>query len=367
MMHSKIYGNPIATPINPQKLAPGGGGVTSWNDLTDKPFSDEKVYYEWNRNTEYTEKAPVYAGTEVHHYVVKLSDDTPTPDFFIGKYARMVWEGQEGDPEPITEEFLVIGSNCYLVAEFIAVALDTVTEFEIGGTSATLTKGVWCMDLSDSPIESLKIIDPATPIPETLIPDTIARVSQIPKIPESLVQSVNGTKPDENGNVNVECSSVTAEGTFLNLGYDSANIINRYDNLNDYVTPGVYRYSSPNATVGTSNILNVPDTGINKNTGGFRLIVSELSSSSNADINSFMQTIIYDTPDYSTLQIWTRVHSKYGSGSGWSPWFKSLTTSDVQAMIDAAGGGLSRDEVQTMIDEALGVFGTISHVEEGLF
>jgi hypothetical protein len=162
--------------------------------------------------------------------------------------------------------------------------------------------------------------------------------------------------------VNVECSSVTAEGTFLNLGYDSANIINRYDNLNDYVTPGVYRYSSPNATVGTSKISNVPDTGINKNTGGFRLIVSELSSSSSADINSYMQTIIFDTPDYSTLQIWTRVHSKYGSGSGWSPWFKSLTTSDVQAMIDDAlansgsgDGGLSRDEVQTMIDTTLGV------------
>lgn len=370
MMHSKIYGNPIATPINPQKLAPGGGGVSSWNDLTDKPFGDEKVYYEWNKDTEYAEKAPVYNGTEVSRYVVKLSNDTPTSDFFIGKYARMVWEGQESDPTPITEEFLVIGSNFYNVAEFIVVALDTVTEFEINGTSATLTKGVWCMDLSDSPIESLKIIDPATPIPEKFIPDTIARVSQIPEIPEipeSLVQSVNGIKPDENGNVNVECSSVTAEGTFLNLGYDSNNKIS--GDLNNYVTPGVYRFSSANATVGTSNILNVPDTGINKNTGGCRLIVSELSSSSGTNINSFMQTLVYDTPDYSTLQIWTRVHSKYGSGSGWSPWFKSLTTSDVQAMIDAAGGsgGLSRDEVQTMIDEALGVFGTISHVEEGLF
>lgn len=346
-----------------------GGGVTSWNDLTDKPFGDEKVYYEWNRNTEYTEKEPLYDGTEVSGYMVKLSNDTPTSDFFIGKYGKAVFDGQEGDPTPITEEFLVIGSNFYLVAEFIAVALDTVTEFEINGTSATLTKGVWCMDLSDSPIESLKIIDPATPIPEKFIPDTIARVSQIPEIPESLVQSVNGIKPDENGNVNVDCSPVTADGTFLNLGYDDGNKINRTDDLNDYVTPGVYRYSSPNATVGTSNILNVPDTGINENTGGFRLIVSELSSSSSSTINSFMQTIIFDTPDYSTLQIWTRVHSKYGYGSGWSPWFKTATTSDVQAMIDASGGGggLSRDEVQTMIDEALGVFGTISHVEEGLF
>lgn len=158
-------------------------------------------------------------------------------------------------------------------------------------------------------------------------------------IERTFVKSINGAVPDENGNVVVEVpeGGGHVEGTFLNLGYDSANKIS--GDLNDYVTPGVYRYTSPNATVGTSKISNVPDTGINNNTGGFRLIVSELSSSSNADINSFMQTIIFDTPDYSTLQIWTRVHSKYGAGSGWSPWFKSLTTRDVQTMIDAAGGG----------------------------
>lgn len=39
---SKIYGIPVATPINPEKFKGGSSGVSSWNDLTDKPFGEEK-------------------------------------------------------------------------------------------------------------------------------------------------------------------------------------------------------------------------------------------------------------------------------------------------------------------------------------
>lgn len=38
---SKIYGIPVATPINPEKFKGGSSGVSSWNDLTDKPFYEE--------------------------------------------------------------------------------------------------------------------------------------------------------------------------------------------------------------------------------------------------------------------------------------------------------------------------------------
>jgi hypothetical protein len=149
------------------------------------------VYYEWNRNTEYAEKAPVYDGTEVAGYMVKLSNDTPTPDFFVGKYAKLVIDGQEGDPIQITKDAIVIGEDMYTLAEIFIVVTKTM-EITINEMHGTLTEGVWIPDLSDSPIESVKILDPAMPIPETLIPDTIARVSQIPEIPEAPVQSVNG-------------------------------------------------------------------------------------------------------------------------------------------------------------------------------
>ena len=63
----------------------GGSGVSSWNDLTDKPFG-ETVLYSWDEQNEYTEAVsiPEDMGAPGARFV-KISDDAPDSSFFIGK------------------------------------------------------------------------------------------------------------------------------------------------------------------------------------------------------------------------------------------------------------------------------------------
>lgn len=349
------------------------GGVTSWNDLTDKPFGDEKVYYEWNRNTEYTDVAPLYDGTEVAGYIVKLSDDTPDPDFFIGKY----WKAGMGETEQvvlITEKVMMIGDDLYFIADSFIVSLKT-QEIVSGELRGTLTPGVWCPDFNEMPfIYSVKVFDPGKPIPENLIPDTIARVSGV----ESMLSWNNITdKPFQSGAV---------------YEYDENNT---YANEDTIIAPvGGFFENSGTENGGPPRYIRVSNDGIPMD----RLIGSHLSLTSRDGSRDSEATITEDllieiTEDvyrigdyivvvnadeyYNTGETFTK-GVYFGAGSNYYsyPFIRVCISvpaivladdvipdtiariSDVQAMIDAAGGGsggLSRDEVQAMIDEALGV------------
>jgi hypothetical protein len=397
-----------------------GGGVTSWNDLTDKPFDDETVYYEWNRNTEYTEKAPLYDGTEVAGYMVKLSDDVPSPDFFIGKYAKIA-AGSETEQVLITEDFLEVSENLYTVAKILIVALDA-EEIESGGMSGTLTKGVWCPDLSDSLIESLKIIDPAKPIPEAMIPDTIARVSQIPEIPEIPevpVQSVNG----QTGEVEIDVGVTSINGRngetwtdrpsqswwyLWDKPFDSGKKVIRYS-WDDQYQNAVIRDPSTNFLYNDTSVhlrwVHSYAPSVSEVVGGdiwverddgtgsdYIDITEDMIEPLNYEQDCMYDDMGYDTKGYrincSQYSAFIYVIREHSLNLNESPCFQRSGTyfsymgptgartyvrrlrweyekkldekyiPDTIARvrdIPEGGGGLSRDEVQTMINEALGV------------
>jgi hypothetical protein len=60
-----------------EDLPAGGGGASSWNDLTDKPFEEQEVTIriDWDGSTE---------GKTVIGVAVKVSNETPTIEELIG-------------------------------------------------------------------------------------------------------------------------------------------------------------------------------------------------------------------------------------------------------------------------------------------
>jgi hypothetical protein len=149
---------------------------------------------------------------------------------------------------------------------------------------------------------------------------------------EKIVQTVNGVAPDENGNVNV---TVPGSGGNVDLtGYvKSVNGIAPDENGNVVLSGGS----------GESGI--TPHIGDNGN-----WFIGETDTgkpSRGQDGKTPVKGVDYFTPE-EIQEI-------------------AEQAAEMVEVPEGGGGGLSRDEVQTMIDEALGVFGTISHVEEGLF
>lgn len=129
------------------ETASNNSGVSSWNDLTDKPFYDEStILYEWDGNTEgldsidYGTVMPELAGVIMY----KVSDTPLTYDELLGATAIGIVEGQEM-PLEITEEQLIVSENIIGIAEFLMSVLE---DTEQNGLS--FTKGLWHM----SPIAS---------------------------------------------------------------------------------------------------------------------------------------------------------------------------------------------------------------------
>ena len=157
------------------------GGVSSWNDLTDKPFC-ETVLYSWDEQNEYTEAVtiPEDMGAPGARFV-KISDDAPDSSFFIGK--TYVVTGVENG-EPYTASFVMTEDAIYLMADtaYIAMNFYVFTDTtDLGGI--VLTKGIWAMsDYTDVDgyLTSMKVLT-VVPIDERYIPDTIARKGELPE------------------------------------------------------------------------------------------------------------------------------------------------------------------------------------------
>lgn len=165
------------------RLSDFKGGSVSWDDITGKPFGEEVVYYAWDKDTEYEtsiDASPNQFATKV----VKLSDESQDSSFFFGKTFSCSAINNGEDMKiytTITEDHIVqLAEEIYVVLESaIVVTADSAVYGDV-----TLTRGVWAIGgyLETSPIQFLwwKILDPVTQLDESFIPDTIARVSDIP-------------------------------------------------------------------------------------------------------------------------------------------------------------------------------------------
>ena len=159
-------------------------GVTSWNDLTDKPFQYETVYYEWNEDTEYETSVDAASANSFASKFVKISDDAPDSSFFLGKpyLGYGIVNGEKVTFDLIlSEQYLApVIDGVYMLGDTALV----VTKDSATHNGITLTKGIWSASeyLETSPFKSLwwKIYDQAVQLDESVIPDTIARVEDIP-------------------------------------------------------------------------------------------------------------------------------------------------------------------------------------------
>ena len=117
-----------------EKVAEGGGssgGVTSWNDLEDKPFGSEVVEstIEFNGDLTGYEIYPIDSTTSY----VKMSDSTPTVDELIGQTVSYYLSTTGGfDEFEITSDLMVTesGATAILVPELgMPVVILTESEF----------------------------------------------------------------------------------------------------------------------------------------------------------------------------------------------------------------------------------------------
>ena len=106
---SKIYGIPVATPINPEKFKGGSSGVSSWNDLTDKPFGEEigNVLLQAETERSFTYESDIGAFIAIE----------PQATFTIenGKEYVIVCDGDEfvrtAAPTPMLENLPAVGNE----------------------------------------------------------------------------------------------------------------------------------------------------------------------------------------------------------------------------------------------------------------
>ena len=109
--------------IKPTEVTAGGsGGASSWNDLTDKPFGENKAVVEWDGNTEGLTQDPM--GFPMY----KVSDLTPAYEEVLG--GTHVFCDSDGEFEtPITRENVhIINEHIYGSDPFFVVT--EPTEFD---------------------------------------------------------------------------------------------------------------------------------------------------------------------------------------------------------------------------------------------
>lgn len=170
----------------------GGGGVSSWNDLEDKPFdssvADGEVTLTFDGNVAGRDyiHIPGDASTQEQYYV-KMSGDTPSKESFYGTTAYYVSNGVESSVE-LTEGYM--STNCIvqegmgftLMLGGVAVVMVITATFTMG--DMTFEPGVWFHYVVADPdypssvtyagqVETIQHLD------EKYIPDTIARVTEV--------------------------------------------------------------------------------------------------------------------------------------------------------------------------------------------
>lgn len=104
-----------------EKIAKGGGGASSWNDLTDKPFEDNKICIEYDFSV-----IPDVAINDGDMYWYKISNLTPTYEELLGARVVEKYEGYDDDYDAI------------LAAEDLRAFEDSLAGFDGSGGSYTV-------------------------------------------------------------------------------------------------------------------------------------------------------------------------------------------------------------------------------------
>ena len=177
----------------------GGGGVSSWNDLTDKPFGDSPTggdALKWDGNTE----GLVSAGGSAY----KVSDAIPTmADLANGCTITLstgeTFEITADNMGDLVIDFTVSGMPGIAIAEFALIALEDNADLsEIYGSFVAPKKGVYFMNL-DGMFTSSLTIPGYTGFPSTkkIDPKYLPEVAEEFKVTFSPNADGTGYEPDK--------------------------------------------------------------------------------------------------------------------------------------------------------------------------
>jgi hypothetical protein len=155
-------------------------------DIVAKPFGENVLLYEWDENKTYEEKVEMPSTTQIpYRYMVKISDYVPEPSELFGAVSSIygISEGAPVEYEFVLNEAdlqMLTGGYTFSLATSIIFITDTNNELGAG-----FTRGVWTF--SDSLDQNNRVTKtiihvPLKKIDEKYIPNTIARVSDIPDV-----------------------------------------------------------------------------------------------------------------------------------------------------------------------------------------
>lgn len=173
------------------------------------------VLYEWDDTVVYSDIITI--NSEYNSSYVKISDDAPEREFFIGKFLRGqgIEDGVAIDViGTLTENLVIEIENGMYSVDLGNLLVVTVDSCEYEG--CVFTKGIWCRDDyidASNCASKIQIIDQYKPIDEILIPDTIARLSDIPEV-NYPVTSVNG----QTGDVSIDIPDAVINPTTAKVG-----------------------------------------------------------------------------------------------------------------------------------------------------
>jgi hypothetical protein len=173
-----------------KRVEEGGtsGGVSSWNDLTDKPFGEEGIApIAWDGNTEGRDACTV---EDSSFSLYKVDDRVFTVDQLDGATLFMSYNGTESS-QPITKDMCFGNDSTVVCGEMMVMSSSVTGEVSITSASGNMSlsavlnipsTGTYFVDMSSMGLIMTRVEFPAQlkQLDEKYIPDTIARVSDIP-------------------------------------------------------------------------------------------------------------------------------------------------------------------------------------------
>jgi hypothetical protein len=143
---------------------PSSGGVSSWNDLTDKPFSSETVIVDTVFDGDMTGREKILANVDTGAYAVKVTEQIVGVDKLIGSTMVLNMGGTEQSmtltSDMVTDANLVLGVPGAVVLQGTdPIVLSLPETANIQG--ATFTSGTWFMCVPDVfYVKSLSCLSP---------------------------------------------------------------------------------------------------------------------------------------------------------------------------------------------------------------
>lgn len=159
---AKMAGSNIVTPkpITREEMflakaaeSAGSGGVSSWNDLTDKPFGEEKAFEPivWDGSTD---------GLETFNMFIRIADYIPIQDSNDIEAVHMKVNMDGETMEDTIKAPTTVAEHGWYIAESIVAS-----DGELTNNLGTFPSGVWSFDFSTQGVEVIELsILPATTI-----------------------------------------------------------------------------------------------------------------------------------------------------------------------------------------------------------